>query len=114
MQQGDVSAAVGVVFDRGDLGRDSVLATLKVDLAVETLGAATTMARGLAATSVTATALRQTLNEAFFRLVARDLSEVGVGRETTTRAGWLWLTNRHYSTPSASPWKIGICSPART
>jgi hypothetical protein len=52
VQQRDVGRAVGVVLDRGDLRRHAVLTALEVDLAVEALGAAAAVARGLAAVGV--------------------------------------------------------------
>ena len=44
VEQGDVGRAVGVVLDRGDAGRDTVLASLEVDLAVQALGSAAAVA----------------------------------------------------------------------
>ena len=63
VQQRDVGGAVRVVLDVRDLRRDAVLAALEVDLAVQPLGAAATMARGLAAVPVAAAGLLQPLGE---------------------------------------------------
>src|SRR5215212_8710017 len=89
---------------------DAVLAALEVDATVETLGAATAVAGGLAAARVAPAGLRQTLDERFLRLAAVDLGEVGIGDEAPARARRLRLADRHYSVPSR-PWKIGIVSP---
>ncbi len=95
VEQRDVGGPVGVVLDRGDLRRDAVLAALEVDAAVEALGAAAAMARGLAAVGVAAAGLLQTLDERALGLGLRDLREVGVRREATTGAGGLGLANGH-------------------
>src|SRR5215212_6397626 len=110
VQQRDVGGAVRVVLDMRDLRRDAVLAALEVDATVETLGAATAVAGGLAAARVAPAGLRQTLDERFLRLAAGDLGEVGIGDEAPARARRLRLADRHYSVPSR-PWKIGIVSP---
>src|SRR5690606_25293364 len=76
-------------------GLDPVLTTLEVDLAVEALGAATTVTGGLAAVVVAATRLLQTLGEALLGTSLRDLRVVVVGNETKTRAGGFGLANGH-------------------
>jgi hypothetical protein len=45
VQQRDATGAVGVVFDRRDLGRHAVLVALEIDEAIAHLVAATTVAR---------------------------------------------------------------------
>src|SRR4051812_43404694 len=132
VQQRDVGGAVGVVLDRRDLGRHAVLAALEVDAAVQALGPAAAVARGLAAVDVAPARLLEPLDERLLRLALRDLREVGVGREAAARTGRLGLADRHGSVvllavavdccemghghPSRPwrPWKIGIVSPART
>ena len=117
VQQRDVGGAVGVVLDRGDLRRDAVLAALEVDLAVQALGPAAAMARGLAAVGVAATGLLEALDERLLGLGLRDLGEVGVGDEAAAGRCGLGLANRHRATPRPDPGgaaKIGIESPART
>ena len=52
VQQRDVRGAVGVVFDVSDLRWNPVLASLEVDLAIQPLGPATAVARGLAPAGV--------------------------------------------------------------
>jgi hypothetical protein len=95
VQQRDVCRAVGVVLDRGDLRRHAVLAALEVDLAVQALGAAAAVARGLAPAGVAPAALRQALDERLLGAVLRDLGEVGVRREATAGTRGLGLADRH-------------------
>ena len=63
VQQRDVRRAVGVVLDRRDARGHAVLAPLEVDLAVQALGAAAAVARGLAPAGVAPAGLRQALDE---------------------------------------------------
>src|SRR3954467_12294746 len=113
VQQRDVGGAVRVVLDRGDLRRHAVLAALEVDLAVEALGAAAAVARGLAAVGVAPAGLGQALDEALLGLGLRDLREVRIGDEAPARRRGLGLADRHQRSASR-PWKIGIVSPGRT
>src|ERR1700712_4431011 len=95
VQQRDVGRAVRVVLDRGNEGGDPVLATLEVDDAVEALGAATAVTRGLATVVVATAGLLESFGE---RLLGRRLRNLGVVRvrdEAHTRARRLWLANRH-------------------
>src|SRR4051794_19052164 len=104
MQQRDVRRAVGVVLDRGDLGGDVVLAALEVDAAVQALGPAAAVARGLAAVGVAPAGLRQAFGQRLLRLGLGDLGEVGIGDEAAAGAGGLGLADRHRSaTPRARP-----------
>src|SRR6185295_4772021 len=76
VEQRDVRRPVRVVLDRGDLRRHAVLAVaLEVDLAVQPLGAATAVTRGLAAVGVAAARLLEALDERLLGLALRDLRE---------------------------------------
>src|SRR6185436_195734 len=104
---------VGVVLDRGHAGGHTVLAPLEVDLAVQALGAAAAVARGLAPVRVAAARLREALDEGLLRPALGDLREVRVGDEAPARRGGLGLADGHQRSASR-PWKIGIVSPWRT
>ena len=95
VQQGDASGAVGVVLDRGDLGRDVVLAALEVDATILALVAAALVTGGDAAVVVAAGLLGQGLQEGLLGLAAGDLSEVGDGLETPTSARGLEVLDCH-------------------
>src|SRR4051794_20473415 len=95
----DVRRAVRVVLDRGDLRRHAVLAALEVDLAVQALGPAAAVARGLAAVGVAPAALLEALDEGLLRLRAGDLREVGIRREAAAGTGGLRSADRHGALP---------------
>src|SRR4029077_4010768 len=104
----------GVVLDRGDLAGHAVLAVaLEVDLAVQALGAATAVARGLAAVVVAPAGLLEALDEGPLRLGLGDRAEVGVGDEAKAGAGGLGLADRHRATPPVpgGPGRSGWCLP---
>src|SRR4029077_2324764 len=96
-QQRDVGGAVGVVLDRGDLRGHAVLAALEVDLAIQPLGAAAAVTRGLAPVRVASAALLETLDEGLLGLGLGDLGEVGVRDEAPSGRGGLGLANWHGS-----------------
>ena len=75
VQQCDARAAVRIVFDRRDTGRNSVLRALKVNDAVEPLVSAAAMAHGQFALLVASARLCQADGEGLLRLVCRDLIE---------------------------------------
>ena len=91
VQQGDVAAAVGVVLDRRDLGRDAVLAALEVDPAVAALGAAAAMAAGDAARTSCARRDFAPSVSGLSGSVVGDLLAQRVGREAAAR-GWSALS----------------------
>ena len=84
---------------------------LEVDLAVQPLGAAAAVARGLAAVRVAAAGLLETLDERLLGLGLRDLGEVRVGGEAAARAKWAWACGSALQAQASRPWKIGIVSP---
>src|SRR5436309_16056834 len=95
VEQRDVGGAVGVVLDRGDLGRDPVLRALEVDDAVPALGPAAAVARGDAAVRVAPAGLGEAADERLLRLAARYLRAVRPGGEAPAGAGGLVFLNRH-------------------
>ena len=95
MEQRDAGRAVGVVLDRGDLGRDVVLAALEVDLAVLALVAATLVTGGDAAVVVAAGLLGQGLEKRLLGRGAGDLGEVRDRLETPAGARGLEVLDCH-------------------
>src|SRR6185312_3786541 len=76
LQKRDTSGAVGVVFDRDNLGWDPGLVPLPIDDAVEPLGSAAAEAHGRPPLVVAAaTALLQRLSKRLLRAALRDLRE---------------------------------------
>ena len=71
--EGNARAAVGVVFDGFDSGRDTVFVALEVDKAVELLMTTADVAHGHLALVVAAARLREAENEAFLRLGSGDV-----------------------------------------
>src|SRR4051812_47860257 len=102
VEQRDVGGPVGVVLDRGDLGRHAVLLPLEVDDAVLALGAAAAVAAGDAPVRVAPAALRESLDQRLLRLAARDLRAVGPGGEAPAGArGLVFLDGHRYSLSSS-------------
>ncbi len=106
VQQGDVGAAVGVVLDRRDLGRDPVPGPLEVDQAVTALGSAAAVAAGDPAVGVAATGLLDALGQLALGLGRGDLFPHRVGREAAPRAGRFCLSICHKSFLSPLPLRL--------
>jgi hypothetical protein len=99
VQQGDAAVAVGVVLDRGHLGRHAVLVAAEVDDPVAPLVAAATVPGGLAAVVVAATRAGLLGQQVALGCVLGDLVEVRRGLEPTTGAGRLALADSHWLAP---------------
>ncbi len=83
-QQSQIGAAVGVVFQALDLGRDTVLGALEIDDAVMLLVAAALMAHGDMAVVVATGALRLRFEQGRVRLA---LVQIGIDDLDQRRGG---------------------------
>src|SRR5439155_3958637 len=95
VEQRDPGAPVGVVLDRGDLGRHAVLVPLEVDDPILALVAPTLVTSGDAAVHVPPRALLARAGERLLRLASRDLAEVRDAGAALSRCGRLELSNGH-------------------
>ena len=109
VEQRDAGGAVGVVLDRGDLGRHAVLVALEVDDAVLTLVAAALVAGGHAALVVAAGLLGQGLEQRLLGLVGRDLGEVRDRLPAPACAGGLEVLDSHL----CFPFRFSVGHPAQ-
>src|SRR5688500_1020781 len=95
MEQGDPRAPVGVVLDRGDLGRDVVLVAAEVDDAVAALGAASLVPGGDPAVHVAPGFLPSLRQQRLLGRRPRDLVERGDARAASARRRRLVFANGH-------------------
>src|SRR5690606_28910126 len=111
VQQRDTGAAVGVVLDVRDLGRNTVLVvTPEVDDPVSALVAATLVPSGDPTAGVTTTTAVERPHQRLLRLRPGELGEVSDRGAPAARGCWLVLADAHvFSVPyAAGPPKISI------
>ena len=99
VQQGNVRAAVRIVFDGGNLGGHAVLVALEVDDPVLAPRAAAAMANGDAAMVIAAAGGAKVFQKGFFRRGAGDLLESGDGHEALAGSGGFDLPYSHCVPP---------------
>ena len=111
VEQRDIGAAVGVVFDSRNLGRDIELVPLEIDLAVSPFVTAAAMPRGDSTVDVaTATLGDPTTNLSLLRPFAGDFCKVGNTHVAAPRRGGLVDFDRHGS--SYTPSKNSMLCPS--
>src|ERR1051325_10204812 len=95
MQQRDVGAAIGVVFDCFDLGRHTILVAAKINLAVLLLVAAAAMPnRNFALVVASAGALFR-FQQTLFRSLLGDMALVENGHKPPRRRIWIKALQSH-------------------